>query len=181
MYCFQALFISSRRDATLPVSLWSSGSDGWGLLDSPYLINELNQTEYCSVCGFYDPHLDNDMDNDTENRKGRKRRRRDNRCRNCTKRRRAAAEPPCHMRRCNSHTRIHTSFVEHVCSDSQRSPSACGCTPTRCTSDLCRTLTTCSQQKMKLSLVRRKSLHQTGGAEVGAGADPQRHLAQRCP
>ena len=86
-------------------------------------INELNQTEYCSVCGFYDPHLDNDMDNDTENRKGRKRRRRDNQCRNCTKRRRAAAEPPCHMRRCNSHTRIHTSFVEHVCSDPQRSPA----------------------------------------------------------
>ena len=148
-------------------------------------INELNQTEYCSVCGFYDPHLDNDMDNDTENRKGRgqKRRRKDSQCRNCTKRRKATAEPPCRMRRCNSHTRIHTSFVEHVCSDPQRSPqfpSACGCVPMRCTSDLCRTPTTCSQPTTKPSL-RRKSLHQTGGAEAGAGADPLRHLAQGCP
>ena len=77
-------------------------------------LNELNQTEYCSVCGFYDPHLDNDMDNDTEKRKGRgqKRRRKDSQCKDCTKRRRATAEPP-------RRTRIHTSFVEHVCSDPQ--------------------------------------------------------------
>ena len=79
-------------------------------------LNELNQTEYCSVCGFYDPNLDNDMDNDNENRKGRgqKRRRKDSQCKGCAKRRKG-------VRGCYPNTRIHTSFVEHVCSDPQRS------------------------------------------------------------
>ena len=85
-------------------------------------INELGQTEYCSICGYYDPNLINDSDNDSEHRNGRKRRRRENQCGNCVKRRRATDEPSCHMRpdrRCNSYmpARVHTSYVGHGCID----------------------------------------------------------------
>ena len=36
-------------------------------------INELGQTEYCTSCGYYDPNLINDSDNETEHQNGRKR------------------------------------------------------------------------------------------------------------
>ena len=85
-------------------------------------INKLGCTEYCSTCGYYDPNLCNDSDNESEQRNGRKRRRREKQCGNCVRRRNVtSSELACHLRperRCNSWTpaRVHASYhgPDHV-------------------------------------------------------------------
>ena len=87
-------------------------------------LNELGCTEYCTNCGYYDPSLCNDSDNESEQRHGRKsdRRRKEKQCRNCVRRRNVtSSEFASHVkpeRRCNSWTpaRIQANFPgpDHV-------------------------------------------------------------------
>ena len=141
-------------------------------------INKLGCTKYCSTCGYYDPNLCNNSDNETEQLNGRKRRRREKQCGNCVRHRNVtSSELACHLRperRCNSWTpaRVHASYhgPDHV----NPPPFTCGCMQIRCTSDRWQT---CSQWTTMCSPVRRSSFLCTGGA----GAGPLRPHAPESP